>query len=43
MGPEVEHACYESIRFSVVTPSGNHGKIPITETPFHSVSYVLST
>lgn len=43
MGLEAEHVSSESSRSSIVTPLGNHGKILIIKTPFHSVSSMFST
>lgn len=43
MRPEAESVHYETARSFEVTPSGNHGKLPMTETPFFSTRSIIST
>lgn len=43
MRSEAEPICSKTARSSKVSPSRNHGKTHMTETPFLSVSYVMST
>lgn len=40
---KVEYVHSQTTRSSKVTPSRNHGKSPMTETYFYSISYVMHT